>query len=50
MGLSLRHIAQQHPDHEKALGYYKAAVTHGADADMMKDNIDEANQAIAKRK
>jgi tetratricopeptide (TPR) repeat protein len=35
--------------YEEAIRYYKQALGHGADADMMQDNIEEAEEAIANR-
>lgn len=35
-------------DYEAALSHYESARDHGADPDMMQDNIDEARQALSK--
>jgi len=37
-------------DFETAIRYYEQARDHGADADMMQDNIEEARQELRKRK
>ncbi|MEM8534842.1 MAG: tetratricopeptide repeat protein [Chloroflexota bacterium] len=37
-------------DYEKAIQFYKQALEHGEDADMMADNIAEAEEALAKKR